>query len=85
MTTALPSERPGDEPLMSIAATAVEAETYLAELIENNPAALAELRRLLLEGLESIEEATEEADDDWLQSLVEGIRQRAAARTAGRP
>ena len=53
----------------------------LADLIENDPVAIAELRRLILEGLESIEEAYEEADDEWLESLVERVRQRSAARS----
>lgn len=50
----------------------------LADLIEKDPAAIAELRRLILEGLESGDDG--EADDAWLESLKDGVRQRAAIR-----
>lgn len=84
MTTALPDHLADDHDLKKFVELTAEADRYLDYLVENDPAAIAELRRLILEGLESIEEANEEADDDWLESLVEGVRQRAAARSAER-
>lgn len=50
----------------------------LADLIENDPVAIRALRQLILEGLESGDDG--EADDDWLESLKDGVRQRAASR-----
>ncbi len=49
----------------------------LAGLIEQDTVAREGLRRLILDGLESGEEG--DADDAWLDSLKEGVRQRAAA------
>ncbi len=50
----------------------------LADQIENDPAAIRALRQLILDGLESGDDG--EADDEWFESLKEGVRQRAAAR-----
>jgi hypothetical protein len=50
----------------------------LADLIEQDAAAMEGLRQLILDGLESGEEG--EADQVWLDSLKDGVRQRAAAR-----
>lgn len=49
----------------------------LAGLIEKDGSALRALRQLILEGLESGDDG--EADDQWLASLMEGVRQRAAS------
>ncbi len=50
----------------------------LADLIEQDAAAIEGLRELILDGLESGEEG--EADQVWLDSLKEEVRQRAAVR-----
>lgn len=84
MIPAIPDELNETPDLRRIEAATAEAGPYLEELIRDDPAAVAELRRLLLEGLEGIEDTAVEADDDWLESLGKGIRARAAARAAGR-
>lgn len=57
----------------------IVAGDELANRIASSPEALAELRRLICEGLEgSLVEC--EHDEAWLASLAEGIRSRAAAR-----
>ena len=50
----------------------------LAVLIENDPSAIRALRQLIVEGLESGDDG--EADDNWLESLKTGVKQRAASR-----
>lgn len=49
-----------------------------AELINDDPEAIRALRELILEGLESGDDG--EADDEWLDSLMDGVRQRATSR-----
>lgn len=67
-----------------IAATA-EAEAGFEDLLASDSAAVASLRRLILEGLEGIDGTEEEADDAWLDSLDERIRQKAAPRDQALP
>lgn len=61
---------PDDDDHVSLTADA------LADRIEKDPAATLALRRLILEGIESGDAG--EADDDWIESLMAGVRQRAA-------
>ena len=84
MTPTLPDDLVDDHDRKKFMELTAEADRYLDYLVENDPAAIAELRRLIQEGMESIEEAAQEADDEWLESLMEGVRQRATARSAER-
>lgn len=67
-----------------MAATA-EAEAGFEDVLASDSAAVASLRRLILEGLEGIDGTEEEADDAWLDSLSERIRQKAALRDQALP
>ncbi len=55
------------------------AADELADRIASHPEALAELRRLICEGLEGSVVACDD-EEAWLASLADGIRSRAAAR-----
>ncbi len=79
MIPAVPDELKDTPDLRKIVATTSEADACLGNLIEKDPAAAAELRRLLAEGLESGEEG--EVNDEWWASLAASIRERAAARS----
>ena len=78
MTPTLTDDLVNDRDLKKFEELTAEADRYLKDLIENDPAEVAELRRLLLEGLESGVEG--EVNDEWWQSLVEGIKERERAR-----
>ena len=78
MTPTLPDELMDDQNLKKFMELTADADRYLNDLFENDPAAAAELRRLLLEGLESGVEG--EVNDEWWQSLIDGIQERERAR-----
>lgn len=79
MTPALPDDLVDGPDFKKFMELTAEADRYLDNLVENDPEALAELRRLLLEGLESGVEG--ELNEEWWQSLAEGIQKRARARS----
>ncbi len=67
-----------DHEMTKFIAAAAAADRCIDDLLQNDPAASAELRRLLVEGLESGVEG--EVNDEWWQSLAEGVQKRTLAR-----
>ena len=78
MTPLLPAARTVRAPRSRMTEPNAHSADGLAALIEQDAAAIEGLRQLILDGLESGEEG--EAGQVWMDSLKEGVRQRAAAR-----
>lgn len=78
MTPLLPATRTIRAPRTGMTEPNAYSADGLVDLIEQDAAAIEGLRQLILDGLESGEEG--EADQVWLDSLKEGVRQRAAGR-----
>lgn len=77
MTPALTNEQTGSFTRQDSEPDANRMADQLADLIEKDPTAISALRQLILAGLESDDDG--EADDEWLESLKDGIRQRTAS------